>query len=152
MYTFVKRKAQGTRIFFIAEGKHANVDADSCRFALIIRRAQCLVKARGLAPVRHLSSKNLLQAQTQPGFTQAVVDYRMDPGFGLRIASGMDCVLAFACVCLADRFMNYQSMTPDESLRKTMLEGRFEDLEDPFRSQDTGKRIGTTLHVNALLY
>jgi hypothetical protein len=173
VYTFAKKKIQGFRVFFIAEGRHLQVDPETCRFALIVRRPQILVKARGCvsrwrrsaltsspapratgstAPVRQLSSKNLLINNPAPGFTQAVVDYRTDPGYALRIASGMDVVLAFACVCLADRFMMYESMEPDEDLRGSLLKDRFEDLEDQTRSLHLGRGQGTTLHISSLLY
>jgi len=123
VYTLSKHKINGARVFFIQEGRVAAVDPHTCGFALIVSSSRVIVKARGTAsPPRHLSSRNLMMdVQSLPGFTQTVVDFREDAGWGMRIASGFDLVLAFACVVLSDRFMNYSSMQPDEALRKSLV-------------------------------
>ena len=102
-------------------------------------------------------------------FSQTVVDFYSEPGKHakssvLRVASGMDLVLAFAAVALGDRFFRFDGLAPDEATRKLVLDERFEmgdhatfvptagGDEAPSVFAVKQRKHGTTTAARSLLY
>lgn len=160
-YTIAKEKVGPYRVFWIAEGRRPNgaVDPSDCRFLLIPRKGRAIIKSRGDAlPVKHLSSSTNLGSHQalQTTFNSTVLDFLDKSGSGIHIASGMDLVLAFACLIIADRFERYNNFEPDDATRKDILHGRFEtdigEEMDVFQKAMRGDRHGTTAVASSLMY
>lgn len=173
VYTFVKDKIAGYRVYWILEGRKANqqmIDPNECRFALVIRKRRAFVKAKTgdqlLIPHLAPSAKMATHKAVSSVFSILAMDVHdaqpSSPGATnttgeVKIASGMDLILAFACLILADRFESFGCFIPNEKVRKQVLEERFEsgvgDREyDVFHKFDGNFKAGTALGANALMY
>ena len=161
VYTIAKEKIGAYRVFWIAEGRRLNgVDPAECRFVLIIRKGRILLKSRNDSlAVRHLSpSRTLAPASATTTFNSIVMDIvDKEKDRRVKIATGMDLVLAFSCLMIADRFERYSAFQPDETTRTQVLHNRFEtdigDKEmDIFQQVLRGDIAGTTTVANSLMY
>lgn len=162
VYTFTKQKIAGHRVYWISEGRRAVtgvVDQSGCRFVLVIRKGRAVIKYRGDSlVVPHLASSRASVRTPPKAFGSIVTDF-LDIGEGsvVKIASGMDVVLAFACMILADRFENFKLFVPQEKVRSEVLEGRFETgigEKELDLYQQTNRNIshGTTAAASSLIY
>lgn len=156
VYTLAKDKvAESHRVFWIAEGRKQQVDPGDCRFVLVVHENRAVIKARNDLIVPHLVSArgSLGNIGNPPKFNQTVMDF-LDDGKKsyFRVASGMDLVLAFTCLCLSDRFAKYRCLRPNEQVRFESLHGRFETGIDPemdvFRKTGGGGGTGSSISVN----
>lgn len=89
VYTLTKDKIMGHRVFYIAEGK-----SGACRMVLVVRKGRATVK--------------FMTDPDQKQFNATCLEYS-EGDSTVKLARGMDLVLAFACLCLADRFERYAS-------------------------------------------
>jgi hypothetical protein len=163
VYTMAKEKIGSHRVFWIAEGRKPTglVDPNECRFVLVVRNGRAVVKCRdeNTLLVPHLTSSRASLTSLASSFNSTVVDF-IDKGDEcvVRIASGMDVVLAFACLAIADRFQSYKSFVPNEKTRKEVLNERFEtgigdgDLDVFQQMSAQNLRHGTTTAANSLMY
>jgi len=162
VYTMAKQKVGQNRLFWIAEGRKPTglVDPNECRFVLIVRGGRAVVKSRDTSLlVPHLASSRVTASSLSSSFNTTVMDF-IDRGSEslAKIASGMDAVLAFACLIIADRFQHYSCFNPNEKTRQEVLLERFEtgvgeqelDVFQQLRAQSLAH--GTTLAANALMY
>ena len=162
-YTLMKDKFAGYRVFWIAEGRKQNglLEPTECRFVLVIRKGRAVVKCKGdnslLLP--HLSNSKTSLQSISHNFNTTVVDFLdKGPESLVKVVCGMDLVLAFACLAIADRFEKYSCFRPNEKVRSEILNERFEtgigDEElDVFHKTNKHDFVyGTTAGASSLMY
>lgn len=89
VYALTKDKIMGHRVFFISEGT-----STACRMVLIVRKGRATIK--------------FMTDPAQRSFNATCMEYS-EGASEIKVARGMDLVLVFACLCVADRFEKYKS-------------------------------------------